>query len=281
MRGEFQLVLATILAAIGWIASKLVIEGVPGETFIAARFFIASLILLPFCFKKLFLLTAKQVFSVCGVGLLLTLGIQVWIYAISITSSLSEGAFIMSLAMIIAPFTSWLFFREKPNRAFWLALPLAVIGMMLLSLTNGWQVEKSQLCFLLSAALFSMHFVFNKRVTNTVKPLVSIFLQLLTVGLLSGVYVLLTQDVQLALSKSVIFWFVISTLVATSIRYLFQTLGQFSVKIETAALIMILEPVWTLVLSVTMLNEVLELQKLAGAVVIFISLFIYIKLSKR
>ena len=281
MRGEFQLVLATILAGIGWIASKLVIEGIPGDVFIAARFFIASLILLPFCYKKLVDLTAKQIISVCGVGLLLALGIQVWIYAISITNSLSEGAFIMSLAMIIAPFTSWLFFRERPNRAFWLALPLAVVGMMLLSLTNGWQVEKSQWCFLLSAALFSMHFVFNKRVTRTVKPLVAIFLQLLTVGVLSGVYVLLTQDIQIKLTQPVIFWFIVSTLIATSIRYLFQTLGQFSVKIETAALIMILEPVWTLILSMTMLGEILQVQKLVGAGVIFLSLFIYIKFSKK
>ncbi|MEL0629821.1 DMT family transporter [Psychromonas aquatilis] len=281
MRGEYHLVLATILAAIGWIASKLVIEGVPGDAFIAARFLIASFILLPFCYKEVLQLSLKQVLSVCFVGLLLTLGIQVWIFAISITNSLSEGAFIMSLAMIIAPFTSWLFFRVKPNRAFWLALPLAVIGMMLLSLTHGWQVEKSQWCFLLSAALFSMHFVFNKRVTNSVKPLVAIFLQLFTVGVISSVYVLLTREVQLELTQSVVFWFVVSTLVATSIRYLFQTLGQFSVKIETAALIMILEPVWTLVLSMTMLGEVLQVQKMLGAGVIFLSLFVYIKLSKK
>ena len=52
MRGEFHLLIATMLAAIGWIASKLVIEGIPGDVFIMSRFFIASLILLPFCYKK-------------------------------------------------------------------------------------------------------------------------------------------------------------------------------------------------------------------------------------
>jgi drug/metabolite transporter (DMT)-like permease len=281
MRGEFHLLIATMLAAIGWIASKLVIEGIPGDVFIMSRFFIASLILLPFCYKKVWQLSAKQAFSVCGVGLLLTLGIQVWVYAISITNSLSEGAFIMSLAMIIAPFTSWLFFRERPGRAFWLALPIAIVGMMLLTLTNGWQVEKSQWCFLLSSALFSVHFVFNKRVTVTVKPIASIFLQLFTVGICSAIFVGLTQEIRFELNNTIIFWFVISTLVATSIRYLFQTLGQFSVKIETAALMMILEPIWTLLLSIVMLGEVVQLQKLVGAAVIFLSLFVYIKLSRR
>lgn len=281
MRGEFHLLIATMLAGIGWIASKLVIEGIPGDVFIMSRFFIASLILLPFCYKKVLQLRAKQVLSVCGVGLFLTLGIQVWVYAISITNSLSEGAFIMSLAMIIAPFTSWLFFRERPGRAFWFALPIAIIGMMLLTLTNGWQVEKSQWCFLLSSALFSVHFVFNKRMTATVKPIASIFLQLLTVGICSAIFVGLTKEIQFELNNSIIFWFIISTLVATSIRYLFQTLGQFSVKIETAALMMILEPIWTLLLSIMMLGEIVQPQKLLGAAVIFLSLFVYIKLSRR
>ena len=281
MRGEIHLVLATLLAAIGWIASKLVITGIPGDIFIAARFLIASFILLPFCYKNVFRLSYQQVLAVCGVGLMLTLGIQVWIYAVSITNSLSEGAFIMSLAMIIAPFTAWLFFREKPNRAFWLALPMAIIGMMLLTLSNGWQVESSQWCFLLSSALFSVHFIFNKRVTRSVKPLVSIYLQLLTVGIVSFIYVVLTQDIQFELSNTVIFWFMVSTLIATSIRYLFQSVGQFSVKIETAALIMILEPIWTLLLSMSLLGEKVELQKLLGAAVIFLSLFIYVKLSRK
>jgi drug/metabolite transporter (DMT)-like permease len=281
MRGEFHLLIATMLAAIGWIASKLVIEGIPGDVFIMSRFFIASLILLPFCYKKVLQLSLPQMLSVCGVGLFLTLGIQVWVYALSITNSLSEGAFIMSLAMIIAPFTSWLFFRERPGKAFWLALPIAIIGMMLLTLTDGWQVEKSQWCFLLSSALFSVHFVFNKRMTATVKPIASIFLQLLTVGVCSGIFIVLTKEVEFELNESVIFWFIISALVATSIRYLFQTLGQFSVKLETAALMMILEPIWTLLLSIMMLGEVVQAQKLLGAAVIFLSLFVYIKLSRR
>ena len=52
MRGEFHLLLATLLAAVGWIASKIVIESVPGDIFLSVRFLFASLILFPFCYKK-------------------------------------------------------------------------------------------------------------------------------------------------------------------------------------------------------------------------------------
>jgi drug/metabolite transporter (DMT)-like permease len=281
MRGEFHLLMATLLAAIGWIASKSVVVEVPGDIFIAAIFLIASLILFPFCYQNVLSLNAKQVISACAVGLVLALSMQVWVYAVSITNSLSGGAFIMSLAMIIAPFTSWLFFRTRPNKAFWLALPVAMIGMMLLTLSNGWHVEKSQWYFLLASALVSVYFVFNKKVTKDVKPLVSIFLQLFTVGISSVIFISLTQHVPYELSNSVICWFIVSTIVATSLRYLLQAVGQYSVNIETASLIMILEPIWILILSITILGETVELQKIIGAGVIFLSLFFYTKLSRR
>ncbi|MGS0682589.1 DMT family transporter [Shewanella sp. 125m-7] len=280
MRGVLYLFIATMLAAVGWVASKIVVQSMPGEVFIGVRFILASLILVPFCYKSLLKLSMKQVLSACGVGVFLGLALQVWIYAVSISDSLSEGAFIMSLAMIIAPLTAWLLFQVKPNRAFWIALPLSITGMMLLSLGNGWQMESSQLLFLLASALLSVHFVMNKRISGNLKPLVSICLQLFVVGLVGAVYALFTQAHTIEFSSDLIIWFAISTLIATSVRYLLQTMGQYSVSMETAALLMILEPIWTLLLSIFMLGETLEPQKLIGGGVIFLSLLIYIKLSR-
>lgn len=280
MHGAVYLFVATLLAAVGWVATKLVVVSVPGELFISTRFLCASLILLPFCYKSLWRLRAKQVMLACGVGVFLGLALLVWVYAVSISNTLSEGAFIMSLAMIIAPMTAWLLFQIKPNKAFWLALPMSIAGMMLLTLTNGWQIEPSQWYFLCASALLSVHFVLNKKISGSIKPLDSICLQLFVVGSVAAIYVLYTQEFSFELNNSVIFWFVLSTVIATSARYLLQTLGQYQVKMETAALIMILEPIWTMMLSFLALGETLSLQKLAGGAIIFSSLFVYIKLSK-
>ncbi|GIU41490.1 membrane protein [Shewanella sairae] len=281
MRGVLYLFVATLLAAMGWIASKVVVQSMAGEMFIASRFILASLILVPFCYKSLLKLSAKQVLSACGVGVFLGLALQVWIYAVSISDGLSEGAFIMSLAMIIAPLTAWLLFQVKPNRAFWIALPVSVSGMMLMSLTNGWKMESSQLLFLLASALLSVHFVMNKRISGNLKPLVSICLQLFVVGLVGLLYTLYTEPDAVQFSNQLMVWFVVSTVAATSVRYLLQTMGQYKVSMETAALLMILEPVWTLLLSISVLGETLEPQKLLGGGVIFLSLITYIKLSRR
>ena len=281
MRGALFLFIATLLAALGWIASKVVVMDMPGETFIASRFMLASLVLLPFCYKSLWRLRAKQILLACGVGIFLGLALLVWVHAVSVTQSLSEGAFIMSLAMIIAPMTAWILFKIKPNKAFWYALPMSIAGMMLMTLTNGWQVDESQWFFLFASALLSVHFVLNKKISNRIKPLDSICLQLFMVGLVGGIYVAFTQQASFEVSSNLAIWFVLSTVFATSLRYLLQTMGQYSVNMETAALIMVLEPIWTLMLSILMLGESVEMQKLAGGVVIFLSLIMYIKLSKH
>lgn len=280
MRGEFYLFVATIVAAIGWVASKSVLVAVPGEVFIASRFLLSSVILLPFCYKKLLSLTVNQLKTVLAVGLILALSMQVWVHAMSTSESISEGAFIMSLAMIIAPFTAWVLFRTRPNRAFKFALPFAITGLALLMLTKGWNIDNSQWYFLFASALLSVHFVLNKKLANSIDPFVSIFLQLLITGLMAAVIALFSPSVSYQLSSSVLIWFAVSVMIATSLRYIMQTVGQHLVNTESAALIMILEPIWTLMLSIALLGETLAPQKLIGGGIIFLSLLLYIKLSK-
>ncbi|WP_028771411.1 DMT family transporter [Shewanella waksmanii] len=281
MRGIIYLLIATLLAAMGWVASKFVVSHMPGDLFLGVRFVLASLILLPFCYQRLAKLDLKQILTVLGVGVFLGLALQVWVHAVTISDSLSEGAFIMSLAMIIAPLVSWSLFQIKPNRSFWLALPVSMMGMALLTLGSGWHLESSQLYFLMASALLSIHFVLNKNIGSRLPPLLSICLQLFAVGVVGLITASLSEPAVVDYSWNLLWWFVISTVFATSVRYLLQTMGQYKVKLETAALIMILEPVWTMLLSITLLQEQLAWQKLVGAGLIMLSLIAYIKLSRR
>ncbi|MEH6533542.1 MAG: DMT family transporter [Photobacterium frigidiphilum] len=281
VKGEFYLLFATIFAAIGWLAAKMVLIEMPSGAFIGGRFILASLLLLPFCYKKIIQLSLNMSAKAFAIGLLLAASIHIWVHAVHIAASLSEGAFIMSLAMIIAPLTRWLIFKNVPNGAFWLSLPFAILGMILLTLNSGWKIESSQWYFLLSSGLLSIHFVLNKRLSEEIEPLSSICVQMGIVGITGVIAYWLSGEEGVSLSNSSIMWFLLSVLVATSLRYLAQTVGQYTVKIENSSLIMILEPVWTLVLSIVLLDESLNIQKLLGSSIIILSLCIYILLSRK
>lgn len=70
-------------------------------------------------------------------------------------------------------------------------------------------------------------------------------------------------------------WFTASLLIATNLRMLVQAIGQKYCHISNAAIIMILEPVWILLLSILILEEQLNWSKKMGCFFILCALIIY------
>ncbi|HHX8695828.1 TPA: DMT family transporter [Vibrio diabolicus] len=269
------LVATTMIAALGWIFSKETIQGLPPFGFIGARFTIASLCLLLLCYRPLLKANLKDVLSAGGVGLLLGSAVMTWIYAISISDTLGEGAFIMSLSMLFVPIVAWVMFRQRPQRIFWLSLPIAVLGLACLSLVGGWKQSASQFWFLGAALVLALHFNVNSKYSQKLPVLLLTCVQLFSAGCLGLLVSFFMESFPAEVDSSIWWWFALSTLLATSLRYVMQTMGQKFVQAGNAALIMILEPVWTVILSVLWYGEVLTANKLVGCVLILFSLIIY------
>ena len=102
-KAELTLVLVTLIAGAGWIFSKQAIQGLPAFGFIGIRFVLASLCLLPLCYRALIKTHPKDIAKALSVGLILGCSLLLWIYAISVSPTLGEGAFIMSLSMLLMP----------------------------------------------------------------------------------------------------------------------------------------------------------------------------------
>ncbi|MDO6500784.1 DMT family transporter [Photobacterium sanguinicancri] len=278
-RAEFLLLFTTFCASAGWIFSKEVIQGMPPFGFMGLRFLAASLILLPFCLKHFKVVAIGDVLRSMSVGCLLGGALLCWIYAISISDTLGEGAFIMSLSVLLAPLVAWVLFKHKPVREFWLSLPFAIVGLMLLSLSQGWQGSISQLWFLLAAFFLALHFNFNSRFAQRMPVMLLTCIQLFVTGVL-GLILSLSVETWPATIPSVIWgWFALSVLFATSLRYLTQTMGQQRVTAANAAIIMILEPIWTVLLSILWYKEAMPAAKVIGCTMILFSLLLYRGLS--
>ncbi|WP_023603962.1 DMT family transporter [Aliivibrio logei] len=274
-RPEPILIITTFLAAAGWVFSKEAIQGLPPFGFIAIRFIFASLCLLPFCFSALKKADGQDCFRSMGVGVLLAGSIFCWIYAISISDTLGEGAFIMSLSMLFVPLLAWPLFGSKPPRAFWYSLPIAFVGLFLLSWSDGWNIATSQLWFIAAAVGLATHFNFNSKYSASLPTILLTTLQLFTVGCLGVVLSFFLETWPEEVSLITWKWVLLSVLLATSLRYLMQTVGQKLVNPTNAAILMLLEPIWTMMLSVWVYNESMPLNKILGCVLLLLSLFFY------
>ncbi len=279
MTQEFKatviLIFTTIFAGLGWIFSKQAIAELPPFAFIGTRFVIASLLLVPFCYKSFSALSRQQVINAASVGVIMSGALLTWVTAISVTDTLAEGAFISSLAMLFAPFVGWLLFKQRPIRMFWVSLPFAVLGLGFLSLSNGYHHSPSQIWFLISAILLAFHFNFNAKYAQTVPSLVLACIQLMVVGVVASIASLLLEQWPETISSTTWMWLALSTIVATSLRYVMQTVGQKLTTSGNAAIIMILEPVWASSLSVVFYGDDMPIGKVIGCGLILWSLFVY------
>lgn len=271
---ELLLVAATLIAASGWIFSKEAIAHLPAFGFIGLRFLLASICLLPFCYRHFIRVKSIDLIKAFCVGALLGSALLLWIYAVSISDTLGEGAFIMSLSMLFVPLVAWPLFGYKPTSAFWCSLPFAIIGLVLLSLAGGWQQSSSQLWFLFAAMMLAVHFNFNSRYAQRIPVLLLTCIQLFSTGLMGLAMSAFFEVWPDNIPNSTWGWFALSVLVATSLRYVLQTLGQKGTSTANAAIIMILEPIWTLLLSMLWLAEQMSTYKVMGCIFILFAIVI-------
>ncbi|MGF1748942.1 MULTISPECIES: DMT family transporter [Vibrio] len=274
-RAEFILIFTTLLAGAGWVFSKEAIQGLPPFGFIGLRFLLASLILLPFCLKALKTTSFKDALRAMGVGSALALSIFCWIHAISISETLGEGAFIMSLSMLFVPMVAWGLFGNKPVRAFWLSLPIALVGLFLLSWNGGWHAQTSHLWFLTAAVGLAVHFNLNSKYSARLSPMLLTTFQLFSAGCFGLILSFCVESWPEVISTETWTWFGLSVVLATSLRYLMQTTGQKFAQPTNAALLMLLEPIWTLILSIIIYSEPMPLNKIVGCAILLGSLIFY------
>lgn len=274
-RGDVFMLTATLLASAGWLFSKEALGGLPPAGFVGWRFLLAALLLLPFCYRHLRSTAPILLLKAAAIGLVMTLNLIFWIQAISHSEGIGEGAFIMSLAMLMVPPLAWLIFKERPQRQFWLALPIAVLGLFFLTMGNGLSLSLSQLLFLLASLSLALYFNLNSRFARRVHPMALTCIQLAVTGIMHLLYSGLFERWPEEILPVTWGWFAASVLLATSLRFVFQSMGQKYSHVANAALIMMLEPIWTVLISVFWYHEPMPAEKILGCLLILLALLSY------
>ncbi|MBI42536.1 DMT family transporter [Marinobacter lutaoensis] len=291
-KSDLLLVLVTLLAAISWIFSKESILLMPPLLFMAVRFLIAGLLLAVIACRALRKLSADQLRRSLGVGLVFGTAMCLWVMGLAHIESMGEGAFLTSLGVVFVPVIARLVFREAQPVSTWLALPIAVCGLALLSLKNGFRPEAGQLFFVSAAAIFAFYFTLNTRAANQrtvinkhgqyiekhrVPALPLTALALTTVGLvtlLASAVLEPWSGLGASLSPALYGWVLASALVGTAGRFLVQTYAQGLSAHSHGVVILVLEPVWVALFAALWFGESMAPLQMAGCSLIFAALVV-------
>jgi len=291
-KSDLLLVVVTLLAAISWMFSKEAVLMMPPLMFMAARFLIAGGVLALIALPALRRLNADQVKRSMGVGLVFGIAMSCWILGLFHGDSMGEGAFLTSLGVVIVPIIARVVFGESQPLSTWLAIPIAVAGLALLSLENGFRPDPGQLYFVVAAFIFALYFTLNTRAANQrtvtnkrgetiekrkVPALPLTALALLTVGLVTLVESAISEPWAPTLNNPppiLLVWVLASAVVGTAGRFLLQTYAQSLSVHSHGVVILVLEPVWVALFAAAWFGETMSALQLAGCGLIFMALLV-------
>ncbi|MEQ6885087.1 DMT family transporter [Salicola sp. Rm-C-2C1-2] len=287
-KSDLLFVAAALLAAISWMFSREAVLAMPPLLFLSLRFLLAGSVLAAFGWHHFKGLTREQFLRAARVGVVFGAGMSCWVTGLHLTSHIGEGAFIISLNVVFVPVIARLVFAEEQPITTWLALPVAMAGLALLSLNGGFDPEAGQVFFLLAALILAFYFTLNARAANThpagrkthraalpVYPLTTIALSM--VGTVTLVLSLVLEPWAPTFSDfggDLVLWIVLSAIVGTAARFFVQTWAQSLAAHSHGVVILSMEPVWVAFFAVGWFGETMVFQQFAGCALILTALFV-------
>lgn len=292
-QSDLLLIAVTLVAAISWMFSKETIALMPPLLFMGLRFLLAAAFLACLGSRQLRQLTREHVLRSARVGIVFGIGMLFWVLGLAHSESMGEGAFLTSLGVLLVPIVARVFFAEPVPRSTWLAIPVALLGMAMLSLAHGFAVSAGQLYYLIAAVALAVFFTLNTRAATismrrasarqaaaamtAVDPLALTIIALTSVGLVTLLCSMLFETALLPAvqwSFDVFFWLFASAIVGTAARFWLQTYAQSLTTQTSGAVMLILEPIWVALFAALWFGETLATLQLMGCVMIFLALLV-------
>ncbi len=268
LKADLVLLMVAVIWGSAFVAQR--VSGLAGivHLFNGARFLLASLILIPFVPKKVW--QNKEQFrwmAIAGAVLFIASALQQ--AGLQFTTAGNAG-FLTTLYVVFVPLLSYVFWKEKPHRVTWLAIPLALLGAYLLSTGGEFHLLPGDSLEIIGALFWAMHVLILGKFANRFHPLAFAIGQFLVASFLSIVAGFLVSEQPSILLQTDVFWALIYVSVfSVAVGYTLQVWAQHHTPPADAALLLSLEAVFAVLTGWSLLGESLLIPQIVGCVLIF------------
>ena len=268
--GEAMLLLAAIIWGTGFVAQRQAMETMQPFAFIALRFLLGCLMLLPWIILKTERSETgkwktklkRDLLSGIVPGIFLFAGTAMQQLGIMTTSAAKAG-FLTSLYLVLVPLIG-LFFGKKINKWVWIGVALALLGVFYLSVDMELSIQSGDIYMIIGALFWAVQILALDHFSTGTDSLNLAFGQFLTTALLSLVFSLVVEGNSLFIDG--IAWgpILYSGIIVVAIGFTLQVFGQSKVNPTLASLIMSLEAVFALLSGMLVLGERLTVREWLG-----------------
>ena len=282
-----MLILTALIWGSAFVAQSVGMDYVEPFTFLAARSVIGGLVLIP-VIPMLDLWKKKDGQAVeapktkeekkvlliggicCGIALYAASAFQQ--FGISFTT-VGKAGFITAMYIVLVPILG-IFLKKKIGIKVAVSVVMAVIGLYLLCITDGFSLGLGDALVLVCAFLYSIHILVIDYFSPKVDGVRMSCIQFFTCGLLSIVCMLIWEEPtvanMLAAWKPILYAGVLSSGVA----YTLQVVAQKNVNPTMASLVLSLESVFSVLAGWVILHQVLSGREIFGCVLMFTAIIL-------
>ncbi len=281
---EFLLVLVTILWGTTFILTKQTTEVIPSFLYMAIRFGVACIAMVPFLLKfGSFFRSWKnwKISLIAGIYYFISISTQT--VGLQFTSA-SKGAFITSLGVIFVPLFISIFHKRKVHYLLWIAVIIAITGVGLLSFSKVEPISWGDPLILICAIAYALYVIYLDNHVHEVEIMPFTAIQLFLISFLSLIISLvyefgIAQSIPAATTmfsiKNILVVLYLGV-IATTLTFIMQSHGQRFVSSTRASLIFAFEPFFATLFAIWIGGENLSLTVGIGMILVFSSVMISI-----
>ncbi|MCD8073683.1 MAG: DMT family transporter [Lachnospiraceae bacterium] len=206
----------------------------------------------------------------CGVALFVASALQ----QIGIQyTTVGKAGFITAMYIVLVPVFG-IFLKKKAGGRLWLCVLLAVAGLYLLCITEGFTVGGGDLLVLLCAAAFAVHILVIDHFSPLADGVRMSCIQFFVCGLLSGVAMLLFETPSPDAIWQARLPIGYAGVLSCGVAYTLQIVAQRGMDPTVASLILSLESVFSVLSGWLLLGQSLAPRELSGCVLMFAAIIL-------
>ncbi len=270
------LIVATFFWGMAFIAQKSAMDAMGPLTFIAARYIIGGLLVLPLAIyeyrRSQVKISKKQWFAIGLLCLNFFLGswLQQWGLA---TTSVTNGGFLTGIYVFFVPIILLVVFRTKPHPIIWLCSPVALLGLYFLSGARINPFGQGDLLVITSALFWAMQvLLLGFLAAKTGLPIFISGISFLAAGFIAMGGALASETVTLAIISAGWVQIAYTAVFSTAIGFTLQAVGQRYVPPANAAIILSAESLFAALGAALVLGERLSGAGYLGAGLLFVAI---------
>lgn len=274
LRADLLMLLTAMIWGSAFIAQRLGMDSIGPFLYTGLRFGLAAIVLVPvlhFLQKRSATPAAplNRPLLTGGIlmGLALSLGINLQQVGLLFTSVTNSG-FITGLYVIVVPILG-LFIGHRAGMGIWLGASLAVVGMFLLSVGEGFQVASGDWLQLAGAFVWGVHVLLVGAFASRHDPLRLALIQFVTCAVISLILAVALEEIKLdaiiAAGPAILY----GGIFGVAVGFTLQVVAQKDAIASHAAIILSLEAVFAAIAGAIFLSESLALRGYFGCALMF------------